>query len=178
MQTEILTYPEYHPEWLDVMGITRWQSKLIASQSDAQVDTPETTPVELPECIKTARYWVLGAQGLTAEESYLLAGMMAAIHAKNTEVVYSHKAEQVNTIEQNTGLPSFERLQVQTVSDLAVSIPEQLKVLLLGDVVLPNAHAHVWRIPSLGAILDTPLLKREAWQALKTMWAHEISIKK
>lgn len=180
MQIETVTYPEHHAAWLEVMGVNRWQHREpievahIETGVEINEETQHNVLTALPERIQSARYWILGNAALTAEETFLLAGMMAAIKAQGDEVVYSHLADQLDFLQLDTGLATFPRLSVQTLPDLNVALPEGLKVLQLGDAILSSTHASMWRIPSLSGMLSTPLLKREAWQVLKTMWASEV----
>ncbi|AXF86110.1 hypothetical protein DTO96_101851 [Ephemeroptericola cinctiostellae] len=183
----VLTYPEHHAVWLDVMGISRWAStaSLGGAVSVANAPVLEGLPEPvlvvaakavvadlpvLPKIIQAARYWVIGVAPLDDDACRLLAGMMAAIQATEGEVVYSSVQDGVEHV-QTTGMATWPRLNVCHVSELNVSLPETLSVLLLGDVDFPEGHHRVWRIPALADMLSEPLLKREAWVGLKAMWA-------
>ena len=183
----VLTYPEHHAVWLDVMGISRWASTTSLGGAGSATNVPafehlpepalaiaakavEVDLPVLPKIIEAARYWVIGAAPLGDDACRLLAGMMAAIQAAEAEVVYS-AVQDGGAHVQSTGMPTWPRLNVCHVPELRVHLPETLSVLLLGDVGFPEGHHRVWRIPALVDMLSEPLLKREAWAGLKAMWA-------
>lgn len=179
-----ITYPEHHAAWLDAMGVSRWHSthviepinvEISAPISAIEVIKPITAPVKntLPALIEHASYWVVGTEALDHETAYLLAGMMAAIQATEVQVVYSHfgKAHSTHIA---TGQVHFTKLHIEVIENSTFELPTQLKVLVLGDASFDAKHDAQWRIPSLSAMLETPQLKRDAWETLKTMRAHNL----
>lgn len=177
-----ISYPEHHAVWLDAMGISRWHTTSVilettpalAQNSGSAVGEPVTaTQSPLPEAIANAQYWVIGSAPLEHDSAYLLAGMMAAIQATENDVVYSHIAESHSSTFA-TGLPHFAKINVQTIEHTSFDMPTPLKVLILGDTSVSFTADAIWQIPSLSALLDTPLLKREAWATLKAMRAKDL----
>lgn len=173
-----ITYPEHHATWLDAMGVSRWYSTHVIEPSSVEISVievikPTTAPVKnaLPALIEHASFWVIGMEALDHETAYLLAGMMAAIQATEAQVVYSHfgKAHSTHIA---TGQVHLTKLHIEVIENSAFELPAQLKVLVLGDTPFETQHDAQWRIPSLSAILETPQLKRDAWEILKIMRAH------
>lgn len=183
-----LTYPEYHPAWLESLGITRWQSREPLAQvahptsavekvllnepieksvteRDAMPEKLELTHLILTPQIEKAQYWVIGHQALIPEEAYLLAGMMQAIGAQS--VVFSYEADALSDSVMPTGLASWPKLMVQALPlGGMLKVPETVKVLILGEVSL-QLQAKSWLLPPLSQLLAQPHLKREAWEVLK-----------
>lgn len=172
-----VSYPEHHAVWLDAMGISRWHSTAVeetiapAQNMTSDVSKPATQVASpLPDSITKAMYWVIGATPLDHDTAYLLAGMMHAIQATDADVVYSHIAPS-NSSTVATGLPHFPKCHIQTIAHTEFDIPEQLNVLILGDMPVSFSSESMWRLPSLPSLLDNPLLKRDAWNILKAMRA-------
>lgn len=170
-------YPEAHDAWLYAMGIdVRWRHRSGLAEAGAVVDAPV---VELPECIAQSRYWVLGEQPLTDAQAYLLAGMMWAIGVQSdTDCIYSHVAESTQTMPQSveTSLPALPAINSLAVEPIllqnAVDELGYSTVIALGDVLMSGqTHERIIRTPSLQAMIDNPLLKKEAWTVLKKLRA-------
>lgn len=177
--TDILSYPQHHGAWLDAMGVSRWAFKGEAIETAGAVLAEQAPIVIAPVAeawstsIQTARYWVIGNAALNDAELALLAGMMAAIGAEADDVVYSFCGDALESSVQNTRVANWSRLNVQPVA--VFDNPPAVRVLMLGDDVAKTARGFdegkTYRIPALSDILAQPLLKRDAWQVLKKMWA-------
>ena len=177
----ILTYPEHHVAWLEVMGVTRWQANkpfmttaaleipiAINTMHNRTVELVKEKPIpktSLPLQIEMASYWVIATQPLIPAEAYLLAGMMQAIDAK--AVVFSHPSEELAQSVVQTGLASWPRLIVQALPLTGLFVvPETVKILFLGDALFDHA-AKSWCLPTLNELLSEPMRKRDAWEILK-----------
>ena len=181
-----LKYPEHQAEWLEAMGVLRWQATAAFEQvdagevvrvvevSDAQandaqavapMDSPVVVAVEWSAALLNADYAVFGAAALTAQEAYLLAGMMLSIGAKRTVYVYATDDALESMLA--TGLAALPTLSVCAVDAAqwrALSdLPETMVRLALGRGV----YDAPWSVPTLAELIDEPLKKREAWQVLK-----------
>ncbi|MBS1174525.1 MAG: hypothetical protein H6R05_656 [Burkholderiaceae bacterium] len=173
----IKRHPEAHDAWLYAMGIdVRWRHRGGLTEAGAVVDIPV---VELPECVVQARYWVIGEQPLTDAQAYLLAGMMWAIGVQGgVGCIYSHVADSTQTMPQSvaTGLPALSAINSLAVEPIllqnAVDELEHSTIIVLGDALMAErTHKRIIRVPSLQAMIDNPLLKKDAWNVLKNLRA-------
>ena len=169
-------HPQAHDAWLYAMGIdVRWRHRSGLSDEVA-LDAPA---LELPECIAQSRYWVLGEQPLTDAQAYLLAGMMWAIGAQNTtDCTYSHATDSTQTTPKTiaTGLPALAIINTLAVEPTLLQIPvdalDTITFIVMSDALMAGqTHERLLRVPSLQAMLDNPLLKKQAWAVLKNLRA-------
>ncbi len=177
------THPEAHDAWLYAMGIdVRWRHKSGLGAQDEAV-----TELTLPQPIAQARYWLVttdGSGALSAAESYVLAGMLWAIHADVRDVVFSaiapnaHADETVRAV--STTLAAWPQLHVLDVSlallsGVRASLPTilahypNLHMVLLGENEVSAEHERLLRLPSLRAMQADALQKQRAWLALKSL---------
>lgn len=131
--------------------------------------TPSITLLDLPDRIQTAQFWVLGEGELTAEQLYLLAGMLKAIGASHTDVVYSYVVSNpVSATSIATGLGIWPSLYVQPIEGLSSydlgSWSGNTRLLSLG---LESIHPMTSVLPSLQKMIEQPELKKHAWQVLR-----------
>ena len=169
-------HPQAHDAWLYAMGIdVRWRHRSGLSDEVA-LDAPA---LELPECIAQSRYWVLGEQPLTDAQAYLLAGMMWAIGAQNTtDCTYSHATDSTQTTPKTiaTGLPALAIINTLAVEPTLLQIPvdalDTITFIVMSDALMAGqTHERLLRVPSLQAMIDNPLLKKDAWAVLKNLRA-------
>ncbi len=169
-------HPQAHDAWLYAMGIdVRWRHRSGLSDEVA-LDAPA---LELPECIAQSRYWVLGEQPLTDAQAYLLAGMMWAIGAQNTtDCTYSHATDSTQTTPKTiaTGLPALAIINTLAVEPTLLQIPvdalDTITFIVMSDALMAGqTHERLLRVPSLQAMIDNPLLKKQAWAVLKNLRA-------
>ena len=169
-------HPQAHDAWLYAMGIdVRWRHRSGLSDEVA-LDAPA---LELPECIAQSRYWVLGEQPLTDAQAYLLAGMMWAIGAQNTtDCTYSHATDSTQTTPKTiaTGLPALAIINTLAVEPTLLQIPvdalDTITFIVMSDALMAGqTHERLLRVPSLQAMIDNPLLKKDAWAVLKKLRA-------
>ena len=169
-------HPQAHDAWLYAMGIdVRWRHRSGLSDEVA-LDAPA---LELPECIAQSRYWVLGEQPLTDAQAYLLAGMMWAIGAQNTtDCTYSHATDSTQTTPKTiaTGLPALAIINTLAVEPALLQIPvdalDTITFIVMSDALMAGqTHERLLRVPSLQAMIDNPLLKKQAWAVLKNLRA-------
>ena len=169
-------HPQAHDAWLYAMGIdVRWRHRSGLSDEVA-LDAPA---LELPECIAQSRYWVLGEQPLTDAQAYLLAGMMWAIGAQNTtDCTYSHATDSTQTTPKTiaTGLPALAIINTLAVEPTLLQIPvdalDTITFIVMSDTLMAGqTHERLLRVPSLQAMIDNPLLKKQAWAVLKNLRA-------
>ena len=167
-------HPQAHDAWLYAMGIdVRWRHRSGLSDEVA-LDAPA---LELPECIAQSRYWVLGEQPLTDAQAYLLAGMMWAIGAQNTtDCTYSHATDSTQTTPKTiaTGLPALAIINTLAVEPTLLQIPvdalDTITFIVMSDALMAGqTHERLLRVPSLQAMIDNPLLKKDAWVVLKKL---------
>ena len=169
-------HPQAHDAWLYAMGIdVRWRHRSGLSDEVA-LDAPA---LELPECIAQSRYWVLGEQPLTDAQAYLLAGMMWAIGAQNTtDCTYSHATDSTQTTPKTiaTGLPALAIINTLAVEPTLLQIPvdalDTITFIVMSDALMAGqTHERLLRVPGLQAMIDNPLLKKQAWAVLKNLRA-------
>ena len=167
-------HPQAHDAWLYAMGIdVRWRHRSGLSDEVAL----DASALELPECVVQARYWIIGEQPLTDAQAYLLAGMMWAIGAQNTtDCIYSHVADSTQTMPQSvaTGLPALPAINSLAIEPIllqnAVDGLEHSTIIVLGDALMAEqTHKRIIRVPSLQAMIDQPMLKKETWAMLKRL---------
>jgi hypothetical protein len=161
-------HPEAHDAWLYAMGIdVRWRHR-----SGNQLDgAPE---MELPECIIQSRYWLIGEQVLTEPQLYLLAGMMWAVGVQSvSDCVYSYSADatQTHPSPMATGGPFLDTVNVLGVEPKLLETPadafEHTTLIVFGDVLMSGVkHQRLLRLPSVQAMIENPLLKKQAWLTL------------
>ncbi|MCE1160557.1 MAG: hypothetical protein LWW74_05050 [Burkholderiales bacterium] len=169
-------HPEAHDAWLYAMGIdVRWRHRSGLSDEVA-LDAPA---LELPECIVQSRYWVLGEQPLTDAQAHLLVGMLWAIGAQDTtDCTYSHVTDSTQTTPQTiaTGLPTLAIINTLAVEPVLLQIPvdalHTTTLIVMSDALMAGqTHERLLRVPSLQAMIDNPLLKKDAWAVLKKLRA-------
>lgn len=189
-----LKYPEHQSQWLDVMGVVRWQatgalegeSAVVnatdtdtdalssidanAAQVSAPIDAPTSTAalpdaLDVPAAVAAADYCVLGAAALTAQEAYLLAGMMLSVGAERA--VYAYVADDLLESVLETGLAALPQVTMYALSAAhwrgLNDIPNTVALVALGAAVYETQ----WVLPTLEELMAEPLKKREAWQVLK-----------
>ena len=171
-------HPQAHDAWLYAMGIdVRWRHR--EGLADGGM-TADASALELPECIAQSRYWVLGEQPLTDAQAYLLAGMMWAIGAQNTtDCTYSHATDSTQTTPKTiaTGLPALAIINTLAVEPALLQIPvdaflDTTTLIVMSDALMAGqTHKRLLRVPSLQAMIDNPLLKKDAWAVLKNLRA-------
>ena len=168
-------HPQAHDAWLYAMGIdVRWRHRSGLVEAGAAVDAPV---VELPECIAQSRYWVLGEQPLNDAQAYLLAGMMWAIGTQDTtDCTYSHATDSTQTTPKTiaTGLPALAIINTLAVEPALLQIPvdalHTTTLIVMSDALMAGqTHERLLRVPSLQAMIDNPLLKKDAWVVLKKL---------
>jgi hypothetical protein len=189
-----LKYPEHQSQWLDVMGVVRWQATgalegesavanatdtdtdalssidANAAQVSAPIDAPTSTAalpdaLDVPAAVAAADYCVLGAAALTAQEAYLLAGMMLSVGAERA--VYAYVADDLLESVLETGLAALPQVTMYALSAAhwrgLNDIPNTVALVALGAAVYETQ----WVLPTLEELMAEPLKKREAWQVLK-----------
>ena len=169
-------HPQAHDAWLYAMGIdVRWRHRSGLSDEVAL----DASALELPECVVQARYWIIGEQPLTDAQAYLLAGMMWAIGAQNTtDCTYSHVTDSTQTTPKTiaTGLPALAIINTLAVEPTLLQIPvdalDTITFIVMSDALMAGqTHKRLLRVPSLQAMIDNPLLKKDAWAVLKNLRA-------
>ena len=170
-------HPQAHDAWLYAMGIdVRWRHRSGLSDEVA-LDAPA---LELPECIAQSRYWVLGEQPLTDAQAYLLAGMLWAIGVQGgADCIYSHVTDSTQTMPQSvaTGLPALAIINTLAVEPALLQIPvdaflDTTTLIVMSDALMAGqTHKRLLRVPSLQAMLDNQLLKKDSWAVLKNLRA-------
>ena len=169
-------HPQAHDAWLYAMGIdVRWRHRSGLSDEVAL----DASALELPECVVQARYWIIGEQPLTDAQAYLLAGMMWALGAQNTtDCTYSHATDSTQTTPKTiaTGLPALAIINTLAVEPTLLQIPvdalDTITFIVMSDALMAGqTHKRLLRVPSLQAMIDNPLLKKDAWAVLKNLRA-------
>lgn len=176
-------HPEAHDAWLYAMGIdVRWRHRTGLTEVGTALDA---SVVELPECIAKARYWVIGEQPLTDAQAYVLAGILWAIGAQsNADCVYSHLQNGgVQSVPHAvaTGLSVLPTINTLAVEPILLKAPiddiQNTALIALGDVAMvEQTDEQIIRVPSLQAMINTPLLKKSAWSVLKVLRTELASI--
>ena len=170
-------HPQAHDAWLYAMGIdVRWRHR--EGLADGGM-TADASALELPECIAQSRYWVLGEQPLTDAQAHLLAGILWAIGAQDaTDCAYSHAADSTQTTPKTiaTGLPALAIINTLAVEPTLLQIPvdalHTTTLIVMSDTLMAGqTHERLLRVPSLQAMIDNPLLKKQAWAVLKKLRA-------
>ena len=171
-------HPEAHDAWLYAMGIdVRWRHRSGLTEVGAVVDT---LVVEVPECIRQASYWLIGERALSDAQAYMLAGILWAIGVQSAaDCIYSHPQDGGTQSVPNavlTGLsvlPTINTLAVEPI--LLQNVVDDIQnttLIVLGDVaIVGQTHKQTIRVPSLQAMIDNPLLKKDAWAVLKKLRA-------
>ena len=169
-------HPEAHDAWLYAMGIdVRWRHR--EGVADGGM-TADASAVEMPDCIAQARYWVIGERALTEAQTYLLAGMMWAMGVTGAtgaaDCIYSYGADSTANAPTAvaTGLPALATLNILAVEPALLQTRIETidnTIILLGDALMAGqTHERLLRVPSLQAMIDNPLLKKQAWAVLKS----------
>lgn len=170
-------HPEAHDAWLYAMGIdVRWRHREgLADGVDDGGMTADASALELPDYIVQTRYWVIGERALTDAQAYLLAGMMWAMGVTTTaDCIYSYGADSTANAPTAvaTGLPALATLNTLAVEPALLQTPIETidnTIILLGDALMAGqTHERLLRVPSLQAMIDNPLLKKQAWAVLKS----------